>query len=519
LSSSLRAAQKRRANDLADQHASAVARIIDSGRRDPVGFIEGVLGSPLWARQREIVETVWTHQRTAIKAAHGVGKTYVAANLALAWHYLYPRSRVITTAPTWSQVSKLLWAEIAKTHKRLPPTMGGTLLGTELKSGPSHFVLGLSTDEADRFQGHHSERILLILDEGPGVRPEIWEAAFSLMAVGDARLLAIGNPTETAGPFYEAFTSQRDRWGCMTISAFDTPNLLPISTDPETGQRRPDEETLDRLMSLSPEELADNPMPFLTTRGWVKEAAFEYEVGSPAWSSRVLGDFPVEGDNSLLPLSWVERAAERGENPASTDEWLRSLPEDDAAHCDDPDLWQIGVDVAGPGTDETVVCVRNGRRIVEIKAWSGRDARGDVLAAIEPYRDREPLVCVDNVGIGYYFAQTIRDAGWTVSEINVGRPAVDKARFQNWKAELFWNLRGLLQRNAIDVPQDRKLVSQASAIRYRYSPQGKVMVESKDEIAKRGGRSPDRLEALMLSCARSNRLSLTRKTLSQEIVL
>jgi len=490
----------------------AVREILQRGRRDPVWFVERVIGAPLWHRQREVVEAVWSSKRVAVKAAHSVGKTYVAARIALAFHYLYPRSRVITTAPTWSQVSKLLWSEIATAHGRMPVSMGSTLLGTELRSAPDHFVLGLSTDEADRFQGHHAEHLLVILDEGPGVRGDIWEAAFSLLAGGDARLLAIGNPTETAGPFYEAFTANRERWSCHTVSAFDNPNFDAVRGSTDT-------ETTERVLALSPDELEQNSHPFLTTRGWVAEAAAEWGVGSPPWQSRVLGDFPSEADDSLLALGWLEASVARHADPAATARWLESLPAESPAHCEDPDQWQVGIDVAGPGADETVVVVRHGRRVVEMRAWSGRDARGDVLSCLEHYRDREPLVCVDSIGIGYYMAQQIRDAGYRVSEVNVGRPAVDKSRYANWKAELFWHLRGRLQAQSIDLPDDRKLVSQASALRYRYSGSGKVEIESKEQIARRGGKSPDRLEAVMLAYAASNRLQLTRRSLGSEIVL
>ena len=64
--------------------------------------------------------------------------------------------------------------------------------------------MGLSTSEGVRFQGWHG-KILIVIDEAPGVKPEIYEAIEGIRAGGDVRLLAHGNPTISSGPFYDAY--------------------------------------------------------------------------------------------------------------------------------------------------------------------------------------------------------------------------------------------------------------------------------------------------------------------------
>jgi phage terminase large subunit len=78
---------------------------------DPVGFCREILNSP-WSKQREIFESVRDHKCTAVRSAHGVGKTAMAARCALWFLAAHPYSRVVTTAPTWSQVKEQLWREI-----------------------------------------------------------------------------------------------------------------------------------------------------------------------------------------------------------------------------------------------------------------------------------------------------------------------------------------------------------------------------------------------------------------------
>ena len=68
-----------------------------------------------------------------------------------------------------------------------------------------------------------------------------------------------------------------------------------------------------------------------------------------------------------------------------------------------------GLDVAGPGEDETVLYVRCGPRIVLLKAWLTSDPRGEVVAALQPFRAQLQEAKVDSVGIGHYMALHLRD--------------------------------------------------------------------------------------------------------------
>src|SRR5260370_42669700 len=100
-----------------------------------------------------------------------------------------------------------------------------------------------------------------------------------------------------------------------------------------------------------------------------------------------------------------------------------------------------GLDVAGRGEAETVLCVRRGPRIVLLKAWSNSDPRGQVLDALKPFKAQLEGLNVDSVGVGHYMAQHLRDYGLPVNEVNVGSSPSDSEKYANLKAELFWGLR------------------------------------------------------------------------------
>ena len=80
--------------------------------RDPVLFATQVLGVELWERQVEILRSIQTHRCTAVKACHGVGKTFTLAVAVLWWLARYKDGIVLTTAPTLRQVQTQLWLEI-----------------------------------------------------------------------------------------------------------------------------------------------------------------------------------------------------------------------------------------------------------------------------------------------------------------------------------------------------------------------------------------------------------------------
>src|SRR5581483_4119179 len=112
---------------------TAAVTLLQRGRADPLWFIRTVLGERLWTMQEAIARAVFTHRRVAVKACHASGKTRVAADIALAFFYLFPGCKILTTAPTWVGVEKLLWAEIGRGFAHLPRGMGGELTRTQLR--------------------------------------------------------------------------------------------------------------------------------------------------------------------------------------------------------------------------------------------------------------------------------------------------------------------------------------------------------------------------------------------------
>ncbi|MBY0274725.1 hypothetical protein K2Z84_05255 [Candidatus Binatia bacterium] len=444
----------------------------------PVGFARGVLGDDLWGKQEEILDSVAKYPLTAVKACHSSGKTHVAARAALWWVARFRDGICITTAPTWNQVRRVMWGQIhqalEKSWVKFPHVNQ-----TEICLGPSNYLAGLSTSEGVNFQGFHG-KILIILDEAPGINPDIWEAIEGIRAGGDVRLLALGNPTVASGPFFECFKPD-SLWNRITISAFDTPNFRGID--------------MERLLEMSEEEIAASPREYLTTRRWVRERWHQWGPDHRLWVSRVLGEFAEQDADSLYSLAWLSVAKQNAFDPDPTDRWY------------------AGLDIAGPGQAETALCIRRGQQIVGIWAWQKEDPRQEVLDVLRPFRDRGIVVQGDAIGQGHYFLRDLEKAGYPVAFVNVGLPSSEPKRFASLKAEIYWELRDTLQANQLAFPKDRPMqsivertIGQLSTVRFTETERGQVIIESKESLARRGVASPDLGEAVILCFAKSAKI-------------
>lgn len=454
---------------------------------DPVRLAEYTFNHSHWETPAAILRQLFQpHSKVAVKSCHASGKTFVAADAVLLTLLL--GGDVITTAPTDDQVEGQIWRSVHRAidDGRLPRTEWGHITLKEIKLPSGERAFGRSTNQGVRFQGEHSRPgsfLTIVTDEAPGLLGEIYDAIEGIRAGGDIRLLFLGNPVIPSGPFYDIFAGDRIGWDRHTISAFETPNMMGL--------------TLEDVLSMSTAELDDNVRPYLITRRYVYEKWHEWGPDNPNFQSRVLGNFPDQATNSLISLAWLEAARAR------------------------PGVWAenggavaAGVDVAGPGKDETVVCIRQGTRVLGVYPFGDADSRGRVLQILQHWLHRGlRVVNVDSAGDGHYFTQHLKDhlpAVVEVHGINVGSSPTDvlgndgrsaKDVFANLKAELYWHLRMQFRDGMVAGLTDQTTISQLASILWAPNSKGKTEIESKEKAAKRGVKSPDRAEALMLAFA------------------
>lgn len=451
-----------------------IARSVD----DPCTFARAWLNEDPWEKQDEIMRAVEKYRRVAVRACHSSSKTRTAAALALNWLARWEECLVIVTGPTESTLVNGVFAEIPRMAREsrypYPEPLQLELRMHEKRRIYGHTTSVQNQDQGVKFQAAHAAKVLIIADEAIGIAMPIWDAIEGIMSGGDSRLLALYNPTVASGYVHQAATSARSLWHNIRISAFDTPNLKGL--------------TAADLLAMSPEELEKNPRPYLATREWVKDKLLRWGESSFRYQSRVLGEFPDQGTDALIPVAWAERASR--EQPIHPSREIRM---------------SAGIDVAGEGEDETVCIVHQRGAIVDMCATGRDDSRGQIAAFLRPYAPYLDVVNVDSIGVGYNFGLHLRDLGYPVQLVNVARNPLPVERdalvmYANLKAQAYWRLRAEFESDAIHNLRDEETRSQLTSLKYGHNTRGQIIIESKtDATLKRGVKSPDRAEALMLA--------------------
>jgi len=451
-------------------------------RSDPVAWVRDVLGFELTGIQQDVIRAVATERTVAVKSCHAIGKSFMSACAALWFLYNHRPSKVITTAPTQRQVVGILWSEVGRLHAKARLPLPGKPNTQQLTIAPDWFAWGFTAPDydQDRFQGFHSENLLVIVDEAAGVTSQIFAGIEALTTGSRSKLLLIGNPTVEASDFGKAFKSDAVRK--FTISAFDTPNLKQFGI------------TMDNIKANNWKEKITGPLPWptLVSAEWVRDRFEKWGEHSPMFESRVLARFPRQADDVLVPLSWAEQAQARWDM-AQARGW--SGP------------YVMGLDVARLGPDSTVAalaCPQGIRALIRLRKGTTTETAGLVLETLRTAPGvREVRVDADGLGAGVF--DTLHEQlGDKVIEMRGGMSARDKDRFVNRRSEWLWNLRERLdpdKPDALALPFDDRLTAQLTSIRWAVNRKGLIQVEPKDEMKKRLGESPDELDSIAYALA------------------
>lgn len=454
------------------QAADAESRTFERYHDDPVGFARDVLGLTIWPRQAEILEAIRDHDNVAVRSGHKVGKTSSAIAVAVWFVCTRKRARVILTSSSDDQIRHILWKELARLYDPVKARIGGDRAldhRTGLRFPDGREIIGLATKKPENMAGFSSPEMLLIADEASGIDDLIFEAVEGNRA-GGARLALFSNPTRTSGKFYRAFHDDAEHW---------------------------------RRIHVSSEEAAATGIPGLATREYVEGRKAEWGQASPIYQVRVEGNFAEQNENAVIGLTLVSDAIKR---------WA-TTPETGELH--------IGVDPARFGDDDTVIWPRRGNKALQSIIVSKLDEAAvakAVVGAVKRLRKASERVTVnvDGHGLGSGVISVLRNhesrREYTVCDIRSGEPSDDPDRFFNLRSQLAFGVADWLHDGGA-IPDDAKLQAELVAAIYGFDTRARLKLESKDEIKKRLGRSPDRADALALAIytGRGSRVLLPTK--------
>jgi hypothetical protein len=431
---------------------------IDAYRWDPEGFAELVLGFKPLPAQRQVLRAVVAAlkgegpRRISIRAGHGVGKSAICA-VTMLWFMVtrFPQ-KTVCTAPTASQLYDALFSEVKLWCNRLPgpirdlfETFSDRIV---LRAAPEASFISARTSSAERpeaMSGVHSENVLLIGDEASAIPEAVFEAAAGSMSGHSAVTLLISNPTRNSGLFWKTHHGLRHDWATFHISCVGNP---------------------------------------LVSQDFIDQIKATYGEASNAYRVRVLGEFPLKDDDTLIPAELVDTAMTR----------------DIVLNEREPLVY--GLDVARFGDDRTVLFKRQGSVAIGYAKWHGLDLMETVGRVVNEARTDKPAeIMVDSIGLGAGVADRLREMGLNVRDVNVSEvSAMDPTAFR-LRDELWVSVKTWLNARACKLPKDEDLRLELVSPTFTFASNGRLKVEGKAEMKKRGLRSPDIADALCLTFA------------------
>ncbi len=461
----------------------------------PEDYFVNVLGvdrQNIWPKMQEMINAVRDYKKVVIKAGHSVSKTYTMSRLAMWFLYCFYPSTVITTAPSHPQVEEILWREIRNAHAGAKLTLGGVVTKTKIdlqnETGQKWFAYGFATKpdtvtkEATRMQGFHNDNVLVIFDEAAGVVREIWNAAMSLLSSGNAKFVAVGNPTSPVGEFIECFKDPA--FHKVTISVKDTPNFI---------QGR------EVIVGLSGRE-------------YEQDVRDKFGENSNYYKARVSGEIPDEDPDSLIPISWIEAAEARDIQPIKS--YIKRFITVDVG--DGGDDHDVNVGQKEQDHDETV-----------IKAWENKLEIDELILKNKKIEDCEPYVwrmlrkingnciIVDGDGIGRVMVKLLsasKDAKTKIISFQGSSKLVyNKDDFETRYSEGHWQMRLDFESGLIGISKNPDQRQEISAVRLVNHPRGYITIEKKKYLKKRLGRSPGNKDAIMMMSAEYDNVPIIRR--------
>lgn len=441
-------------------------------QKNPVLFAKEVCHFNPDPWQEAVMMDVATSPRVSVRSGHGVGKTGTESIIVLWFLSCFKYPKVICTAPTLQQLHDVLWSEINKWQSR-SPLLQEMFVWTKtyiyMKGYEKRwFAVAKTASAPENMQGFHEDNMLFIVDEASGIEEPIMEAILATLSGGNNKILMCANPTRTTGTFYDSHHLNRALYKCHRVSSLDS--------------TRTNKENI---------------------------AAFikKYGAESNVVKVRVYGDFPTQEDDVFIPLPLVEQAC------------IRELPEEEVGKI------TLGVDVARYGDDETIIAQNVGGRISLPVIAHGQNLMrtvGDIVITYRELLKANPgykgviTAYIDDTGLGGGVTDRLeevkRDEGLSRLEIvpiNFAmRPPQDgsELKYADITTYMWANVKYMMESEQLSLENDEELVAQLTVRKYSITSSGRIALERKKDMKERGIKSPDRADAVALSCYCTNKI-------------
>lgn len=479
-------------------------RLIKSWRQDWNKFVFEALHARLDAEQRAIIDSVQHNPMTAVASGTARGKDFVSACACLCFLYLTPRwkdgrmvsnTKVAMTAPTGRQVKNIMTPEVRRLFKAAG-FLPGRLVSDDIRTSHEEwFLTGFKAgdDNTEAWSGFHASNVMFSITEASGISQTVFNAIEGNLQ-GNSRMLIVFNPNVTSG--YAAEAMKSDRFSKFRLSSLNAENVvskkivIPGQVD----------------FNWVKDKVEHWCLPINDFDYNEGEGDFRFEGGlyrpNDLFRVKVLGMFPKVSSDCLIPYEWIELANQR---------WESIVEQNGTDYVPSGQVMNLGVDVAGMGRDSSVLTPRYGSFVPYIEAHqsAGKADHMHVVGLVVTKMHSAPygaLSFIDTIGEGagcYSRLEEMNIKG--VHSCKNSESAKDLSditnqyKFANMRAYLHWCVRDWLDpknNTGAALPKNDLLMQEATAIHWKFQSNGSIIIESKDDIKERIGRSPDVFDSL-----------------------
>ena len=439
-------------------------------------------------REKELAKKIGV----SVQSGKGVGKTALAAIVAILFVVCFRYARVVILGPKYDQIKANLWPEIKKWMAHSVDIYGQSSLLKQLFKDQNDLVYcthvkevelkdrwrifiqtfpknsDISTQQA-AVQGNHDDYMLFLMDEASGIPDHIFEPIETTLTGTVNLIFAIFNPNKNTGWAIETQNKMKEKWVTKHIDA--------------------------RKSTLVKQDHIDYMM-------------FKYGADSNKFRVSVLGLPPLTEEGALISWEWIQSAKDR---------WADM-------QVSEADPYLLGADIGGGG-DASMIARRQGMKVMKFEGNKSVDTDIVTNWINRIILDEDPdSAYVDMNGIGnavFYRLQSVFGKK-KVRGINARKKPFNVDKFVMLRDELMWRLREVFESGEIGIPDDDELEGELSLLKYDDDhTDGKIKVISKQNAEYKremvglvGYKSPNKVDALLMTFYENYSNVLLKKTKS-----
>lgn len=445
--------------------ASWIMEKLKAWRQSPLQFVDDCIDATPSDQQAQALYLFNKTKRMTIRSGHGTGKDATASWLIMYFLTTRPYAKVVCTAPTNRQLADILWSELSKWirksrladefviqkdkvfHKHAPKEWWARAVSPSVKASKE--------EQAETLAGFHGDHLLIVADEASGIPDPVYIPLEGALTQEDNRVLLIGNMTRNQGYFYDSHFDPKlsTPWTKLHWDSRESTNVLP---------------------------------------SYVEYMREKYGEESNVFRIRVIGDPPLDSENTLIPLAWALQCIDNE----------YEIAEDEPIY--------LGVDVARYGEDKSIILPRKGNRIYPWDSFQGMNTIDLGARVMSTFSDMDALgVACDEIGVGAGVTDWLqkRPGGYkTVFGVNTANVSSDKTKYSRLRDELWYAMREKCMRKNYWFPGatekervlSNELCNELSCLTYELAGSA-IKVESKKQAKLRGVASPNIADALALT--------------------